>query len=79
MSNLVVIAFKDELKADEVLLALKRMQQDYLIDLEDAAIVVRNKEGKVKIEQTHNLAAGGAIRAGFGGILRPAVRRPIGE
>ena len=65
MSNLVVIAIKDVLKAEEVRLALKRMQRDYLIDLEDAAIVVGDREGKVKIMETHSLASAGAIRGGI--------------
>lgn len=40
MSDLVVISFDDEYKADEVLLTLGRLQADHLIDLEDAAVVV---------------------------------------
>ncbi len=52
MSDLIAIGFKDEFKADEVLLDLRKLERDYLIDLEDAAIVIRNKDGKVKIKQT---------------------------
>ena len=48
MSDLIVIGFSDEFKADEVLLDLRRLEMDYLIDLEDAAIVVRNQNGKVR-------------------------------
>ena len=69
MSDLIAIGFKDEFKADEVLLDLRRLERDYLIDLEDAAIVVRNKDGKVKIKQTQELIADGAIRGGFWGLL----------
>jgi uncharacterized membrane protein len=69
MSNLIAVGFKDEFKADEVLMDLRRLQRDYLIDLEDAAIVVRNKDGKVKIKQTQELIAGGAIEGGFWGLL----------
>ena len=43
MSDLIVIGFKDEFKADEVLIDLMKLQREYLIDLEDAAVVVRNE------------------------------------
>ncbi len=69
MSDLIVIGFKDEFKADEVLLDLAKLQREYLIDLEDAAIVVRNQEGKVKIKQTQELVSSGALGGGFWGLL----------
>ena len=40
-----------------------------IIDLEDAVIVVRNKDGKVKVKQTQELVASGALSGGFWGIL----------
>jgi uncharacterized membrane protein len=69
MSDLIVIGFPDEFKADEVLLDLRKLERDYLIDLEDAAIVVRNKNGKVKVRQTQELIASGALSGGFWGLL----------
>ena len=69
MSDLIAIGFKDEFKADEVLLDLLKLERDYLIDLEDAAIVIRNKDGKVKIKQTQELIADGAISGGLWGLL----------
>ena len=69
MSDLIVIGFSDEFKADEVLLDLRRLELDYLIDLEDAAIVVRNQNGKVRVKQTQELVASGALSGGFWGLL----------
>jgi len=69
MSDLIVIGFPDEFKADEVLLDLRRLEQEYLIDLEDAAIVVRNKDGKVKVNQAQELVTSGALSGGFWGLL----------
>lgn len=69
MSDLIVISFKDEFKADEVLIDLKKLEREYLIDLEDAAIVIRNKEGKIKIKQTQELVASGALSGSFWGLL----------
>ncbi len=69
MSDLVVISFHGEHQADEVLLTLRRLQADHLIDLEDAAVVVRKQDGKLKIKQTQNLTVAGAIGSGFWGAL----------
>jgi uncharacterized membrane protein len=41
------------------------MQKQYLLDLEDAVVVVKNREGKVTINQTYNLVASGTV----GGVL----------
>ncbi len=69
MSSLIAVGFKDEFTADEVILNLRKLQQEHLIDLEDAAIVIRNKAGKVRIKQTQELAIDGALSGGFWGIL----------
>jgi uncharacterized membrane protein len=69
MSELIVVAFKDEFTADEVLLQLQKMQREFLVDLEDAAIVVRREDGNIKIKQAHNLVAAGAVGGSFWGLL----------
>jgi uncharacterized membrane protein len=69
MSDLIVIGFKDEMKADEVILDLRKLEREYLINLEDAAVVIRNKEGKVRIKQTQELVTSGALSGGFWGLL----------
>ncbi|MEL6349298.1 MAG: DUF1269 domain-containing protein [Myxococcota bacterium] len=73
MSELIAVAFEDRFKAEEVLLMLRRMQAEYLIDLEDAAIVTRREDGKVKINQTQPLVASGAVSGGFWGVLLGAM------
>ena len=69
MSDLIVVAYDDEFKAQEVRLALLKLQKEYLVDLEDAVVAVKTPEGKVKLHQIHNLTAGGAIGGGFWGAL----------
>ena len=71
MSTLVVIDYENEVKAEEVRLALLKMQKEYLIDLEDAVVVVREAQGqgKVKLRQLHNLTVAGAASGGFWGAL----------
>ena len=69
MATLVVIGYESEVKAEEVRLALIKMQKDYLIDLADAVVVVRDANGKVKLRQLYNLTAAGAVSGGFWGML----------
>ena len=69
MSSLIAVGFKDEFVADEVILELRKLQREHLVDLEDAAIVVRNKEGKVRIKQSQELVTSGALSGGLWGLL----------
>ncbi|AFZ53559.1 DUF1269 domain-containing protein [Cyanobacterium aponinum] len=69
MSHLIAIAYDDIFKAEEVRLTLAKLQREHLIELEDAAVVVKNAKGKVKLKQAINLTAAGATSGGFWGLL----------
>ena len=69
MASLVVIDYENEVKAEEVRLTLLKMQKEYLLDLVDAVIVVRDDKGKVKLRQLYDLTAVGALSGGFWGAL----------
>lgn len=69
MSDLIAIAYDDEYKAEEVRLTLIKLQKEHLIALEDAAVVVKNAEGKVKLKQAVDLTSAGAVSGGFWGLL----------
>jgi uncharacterized membrane protein len=73
MSDLVVLGFDGIHTADEVLNRLRSMQKEYLIDLEDACVVEREKSGKVYIKQAVNLTALGAAAGGSRGALWGAI------
>jgi uncharacterized membrane protein len=45
------------------------MQRDYLVDLEDAVVAVKDENGKVKLNQIHHLVGTGAVGGGFWGLL----------
>jgi hypothetical protein len=69
MSDLIVIAYDDEFKAEEVRLTLAKLQVEHLIELEDAAVVVKDEHGKIKLKQAVNLTSAGAASGGFWGLL----------
>lgn len=69
MSELIVVGFDNELKADEVLHKLGQMQKEHLVDLDDAVVVIKNEKGKVKVKQSYDLVTSGALSGGFWGSL----------
>jgi uncharacterized membrane protein len=69
MSDLIAIAYEDEFKAEDVRLTLRKLQVEHLIELEDAAVVVKNKEGKIQLKQAVDLTTTGAVSGGFWGLL----------
>lgn len=69
MSDLVVVSFRGRDTADRVLNDLRSMQREYLVDLEDAVVVTRDDEGKLKLKQSVNLVGMGAMSGGTWGAL----------
>jgi len=69
MAELVVVAFEDPNEADRALTELKRMQKEYLIDLEDAVIAIRGSDGKLQLKQSVDLVGAGAASGGLWGAM----------
>ena len=65
MSTFVAIEYDDPHKAHEVRLALVKLQREYLIDMEDAVVAVKDEDGKITLHQAVNLTAAGAVSGGF--------------
>jgi uncharacterized membrane protein len=68
-STLAVIKFNDETGADAMREELGRLQKEELIKLDDAAVVVRQADGKVKVRQATSLVGAGALGGAFWGML----------
>jgi len=68
-ATLVVIEYDDPFKAEEMRLKLRKMQKEYLLDLEDAVVAVKDEKGKIKLHQMINLTGLGAVSGGFWGSL----------
>jgi uncharacterized membrane protein len=73
MSELVAVSYPDVYRAGEVCAALQRLQREFLIEMEDAAYVTREQDGKVKLHQTQPILAMatgiGASRGSLWGAL----------
>jgi len=69
MADLVVIEYDDIHTAEEVRLKLQKMQRDYLVDLADAVVAIKDEKGNVRLNQIQNLTASGAVTGGYLGAL----------
>jgi uncharacterized membrane protein len=69
MSDLIVLTFKNETGAAEMRDTLVRLQKQKIVTLEDAAVVVRRQDGKVKVKQAVSLVGAGALGGAFWGML----------
>ena len=67
MRKLIAVTYDTEFKAEEVRLQFLKMQKSYLVSLEDAVVVEKKQNGKVKLHQMYNLTASGAVGGGFWG------------
>jgi len=56
-------------KAEETRLKLRKLQSEFLIDLEDAVVAVKDAAGKIKLHQAIDLTTAGALSGGFWGSL----------
>lgn len=69
MSDLVVIVYETEAKAEEMRKKIFELEKEYLIELGDAAIAVKQPDGNVKLNQLLNTTAAGAASGGLWGLL----------
>lgn len=69
MRELIVMAFDDPTGAEKMRDKLIDLQKQLVIEIEDAAVVVRTPEGKVKVKQAIDLVGTGAVGGAFWGML----------
>jgi uncharacterized membrane protein len=72
--ELVVAAFNSENKAAEVLKQLRELEKQEIIDLVNAAVMIKDDNGKVSIKETQDVSGGkgaafGAVVGGVIGLL----------
>src|SRR6202047_4737743 len=69
MSDLVVIVYPTQEKAEEVRTRLFELQKEYLIKLGDAVIATKSPDGQIQLHQVVNTTASGAMSGSFWGLL----------
>ena len=60
LTELIAIAYPDEGADVQVKDTLARLQRERLIELDDAVVVVKGQDGKVRLDQSAPLVAAGA-------------------
>ena len=68
-SNFMVIVFEDELKAEEARLKLLKLKREGFIDLEDAVVVVKEKDGTTRYHQMHKMTRKGGLAGSVTGLI----------
>lgn len=69
MADLVAITYDTEQTAEAARKKVLSLQQEYLISLEDAVVVAKDADGKIKLNQMFNATAAGAASGSFWGFL----------
>ena len=78
MSDLIFIAFDSEKKAEEVRDKVLDMQKEYLIELGDAVVAVKDENGRIKLNQLINpVSAGAWTGALWGGLIGLIFLNPL--
>ncbi len=82
MSNeptLIAVKFDEPLMAQELLLAFARLAKRNDIDIEDAAMVFKDDDGRIRLRQTRDVMPGqGAASGGWVGALVGIIGGPLG-
>jgi uncharacterized membrane protein len=69
MADLFVLGFPTREKAQAVIELTRDLERQQLLDLDDAALVWRTADGKIKTEQSFSPAASGAASGALWGTL----------
>ena len=69
MSDLIVVTFENDATAFEMRAELVKLQAEYLLDMEDMVVVTRAPDDTVRLHQSANLTALGAVSGGFWGAF----------
>jgi hypothetical protein len=66
MSELIVIGYNDQFKAEETRLKFLKMQREYLVDLEDAVVAIKQPNGKSNSTKSMTLRQRAPLAAASG-------------
>ncbi len=69
MSKLIAVAFDTPYKAEEVRLDMVKLENEDLVDLEDAVVTVVDRKGRVRFHHSEHMTFPAALSGGFLGTL----------
>jgi uncharacterized membrane protein len=69
LSDLVVIVYPTQEKAEVVRARLFQLQKEYIIKLADAVVATKSPDGQIQLHQVVNTTAAGAVSGGFWGLM----------
>jgi uncharacterized membrane protein len=73
MADLIAVAYPGKDVARDVMKALSRLQTEHVIELADLAAVTKEQDGKLRLVQSRDLVAAGAVGGAAAGVLGGAV------
>jgi len=73
MSNLVALVFRDQYAADEARAALRRLEGEGVLDLDETATIVKKPDGKVRLSQDLDLVGKDRDIGHWAGIAAAAI------
>ena len=78
--SLVGVSFDRMVRAQEFLFAMRRLREDGVLDLEDAVLLVKDQNGKVKVTETIDPTPGRSAISGaaWTGLLGLLLGGPVG-
>jgi uncharacterized membrane protein len=69
VANLVAIAYDDVAKAQQVMQTVGELVREHTLEIDDAVVVEKRQDGKIKLHQPSLAGAGAASGALWGGLI----------
>jgi uncharacterized membrane protein len=69
VAELVVIAFDDSSAADNLMAEISTLEKQYIVQLQDAAVITRAADGRYHVKQAVDIVGAGALGGAFWGLL----------
>lgn len=69
MAELVIIAFDDENAAEKLMAEIALLEKQFIVQLQDAAVITRNLDGQYNVTQATDIVGAGALGGAFWGLL----------
>jgi len=69
MSELIIVTFEGRHSAEEALMRVEKMAQDWDADLDDVIVVTRDDGGNLRVKNANTLTAAGMLGGGSLGAL----------